>query len=43
MLEYDESWIGKEFDRYEYTVTRDEIVEFATALGETNPLFTDEE
>ena len=42
MLEYDASWIGKEFDRYTYTVTKEEILEFARALGETNPLYTDE-
>lgn len=41
MLEYDESCLGKEFDRYEYTVTQNDIAEFATALGETNLLFTD--
>lgn len=42
MLEYDSSWVGKEFDRYSYTVTKDEISEFARAVGETNPLYTDE-
>ena len=42
VLEYDASWIGKEFDRYTYNVTKEEIVTFATALGETNPLYTDE-
>lgn len=41
VLEYDESCLGKEFDRYEYTVTQNDIAEFATALGETNLLFTD--
>ena len=43
MLEYDTSWIGKEFDRYTYNVTKDEIIEFAQSIGETNPLYTDEE
>ena len=43
MLEYDTSWIGKEFDRYTFAVTREEIIEFARAIGETNPLYTDEE
>ncbi len=43
MLEFDASWIGKAFDRYTYDVTREEILEFARALGETNPLFTDED
>ena len=28
MLEYDTSWLGKEFDRYSYSVTKEEIVEF---------------
>ena len=41
VLEYDASWIGKEFDRYTYTVTKEEVATFATALGETNPLYTD--
>lgn len=43
MLEYDASVVGKEFDRYTYEVTREDIVEFAASLGETNPLYTDEE
>jgi acyl dehydratase len=43
VLEFDTSWIGKEFDRYAYEVTKDEIVEFARSVGETNPLYTDEE
>src|SRR5262249_17119046 len=42
VLEYDTSWIGKEFDRYTYNVTKDEIVEFAQSIGESNPLYTDE-
>lgn len=43
VLEYDTSVIGMEFDRYTYQVTKEEIVEFAVSLGETNPLYTDEE
>lgn len=43
MLEYDKSLIGKEFDRYTSDVTGAEIIEFARSLGETNPLYTDEE
>ena len=43
MLEYDTSVIGQEFDRYTYEVTREDIAEFATALGESNPLYTDAE
>lgn len=42
MLEYDASWVGKEFDRYRYEVTKEEIVEFAKSVGETNPLYVDE-
>ena len=42
MLEYDTSWLGKEFDRYAYNVSKEEIVEFAQSVGETNPLYTDE-
>jgi acyl dehydratase len=42
VLEYDTSWIGKEFDRYTFEVTREEIVAFARSIGETNPLYTDE-
>ena len=42
MLEYDTSWLGKEFDRYSYSVTKEEIVAFAQSIGETNPLYTDE-
>ena len=43
MLEYDTSVIGREFDRYTYCVTKEEIAEFAASLGDTNPLYTDEE
>ena len=42
MLKYDSSWIGKEFDRYTYNVSKEEIVEFAQSVGETNPIYTDE-
>jgi len=42
VLEYDTGWLGKEFDRYSYSVTKEEIVEFAQSIGETNPLYTDE-
>jgi acyl dehydratase len=43
VLEYDSSWIGKEFDRYTYQVTKEEVIEFAKSVGESNPLYTDEE
>ena len=42
MLEYDVSVIGKVFDRYTYRVTKEDITEFAAALGDTNPLYADE-
>jgi acyl dehydratase len=42
VLEFDTSWIGKEFDRYTYHVTKEEIIEFAASIGEKNPLYTDE-
>jgi acyl dehydratase len=43
VLEYDANWLGKEFDRYTYPVTHQEIREFAASLGDTNRLYTDEE
>ena len=43
MLEYDTSLIGHEFDHYTYDVTKEQIVEFASALGETDPVYSDEE
>src|SRR5207245_4800485 len=42
VLEYDNSWLGKEFDRYSYSVSKEEIVAFAQSIGDTNPLYTDE-
>ena len=42
MLTFDTSWIGKEFDRYSYEVTREDITEFAASVGETDPLYGDE-
>ena len=42
MLTFDTSWIGKEFDRYSYEVTQEEIAEFAASVGETDPLYCDE-
>lgn len=42
VLEYDSSWIGKEFDRYTYHVTKEDIIEFARSVGETNPVHLDE-
>jgi len=42
VLEYDTSWLGKEFDHYTYHVTKEEIIAFAQSVGETNPIYTDE-
>ena len=42
-LEFDRSIIGQVFDETSFApVTKEEMVAFATALGETNPLYTDE-
>jgi acyl dehydratase len=42
-LEFDRSIIGKVFDETTFPpVTKEEIVDYAASLGETNPLYTDE-
>jgi len=42
-LEFDRSIIGNVFDETSFAaVTKEEMITFATALGETNPLYTDE-
>ena len=42
-LEFDKSILGRVFDETKFPpVTKEEILEFAAALGETNPLYTDE-
>lgn len=42
-LEFDRSIIGQVFDETSFApVTKEEMVDFATALGETNPRYTDE-
>ena len=42
-LEFDRSIIGKIFDETDFPpITKEEIIEFAASLGETNPLYTDE-
>ena len=42
-LEFDKSIIGQVFDETDFPpVTKEEILEFAASLGETNPLYTDE-
>ena len=42
-LEFDRSVLGVDVDIGEYHVTREEIIAYARALGETNPLYLDEE
>jgi len=42
-LEFDRSIIGQVFDETSFPpVTKEEIVEYASSLGETNPFYTDE-
>jgi acyl dehydratase len=42
-LDFDRSILGKVFDETSFPpITKEEILEFAAALGETNPLYTDE-
>ncbi|MCS6924327.1 MAG: MaoC family dehydratase N-terminal domain-containing protein [Candidatus Binatia bacterium] len=42
-LDFDRSILGQVFDETTFPpVTKEEILEFAAALGETNPLYTDE-
>jgi len=42
-LDFDRSIIGKVFDETIFPpITKEEILEFAAALGETNPLYSDE-
>ena len=42
-LDFDRSILGQVFDTTDFPpVTKEEIVNFAAALGETNPLYTDE-
>ena len=41
MLTFDTSWIGKEFDRYSFEVTQEDIAEFAASVGEEDLLYRD--
>ncbi len=42
-LDFDRSILGTVFDETLFVpITKEEILEFAAALGETNPLYTDE-
>ena len=41
MLTFDTSWIGKEFDRYSYKATQEDIAEFAASVGERDPMYRD--
>ena len=43
-FDFDRSILGQVFDETDFPpITKDEILKFAEALGETNPLYTDEE
>ena len=43
-LDFDRSILGAVFDETSFApITKDEILAFAAALGETNPLYTDED
>ena len=42
-LEFDRSVLGVDVDIGEFHVTKEAIIAYARALGETNPLFVDEE
>lgn len=42
-LAVDTKFIGKEYPPFVYEVGREKIKEFAKAIGETNPLYLDEE
>ena len=43
-FEFDRSILGQVFDETDFPpITKDDILKFAEALGETNPLYTDEE
>jgi acyl dehydratase len=42
-LEFDRSILGQVFDETTFPpITKEEILEYAASLGETNPLYTDE-
>ncbi len=41
-LEFNRSVLGREYPRGSFKVTRDLILDFARAVGETNPLYTGE-
>jgi acyl dehydratase len=42
-LDFDRSILGQVFDETSFPpITKEEILEFSAALGETNPLYTDE-
>ncbi len=43
-FEFDRSILGQVFDETDFPpITKDDILKFAEALGDTNPLYTDEE
>ena len=42
-LDYDRSILGKEYNTGPFHVSADLILDYCKALGETNPIYTDEE
>ncbi len=42
VVEFDRSVLGKEVDGGTFTITREKIVAFAKAAGETNPIYFDD-
>jgi acyl dehydratase len=41
LIEEIKTWVGREFDLAEFPVTESEILDFALAVGETEPRFLD--
>jgi hypothetical protein len=41
LVEEVRKWVGREFDLAEFKVSEDEILDFAIAVGESEPRFTD--
>ena len=42
-LQYNREAVGKDFHKATHTITREMVLGFSRAIGETNPLFVDEE
>ncbi len=41
IAEIQRDWVGKEFDVSDFRVSRDDMLEYAAAVGETDPRFLD--